>query len=526
MAKRTQGGKSGRSQTGGGSSTWRWIRYILSALLSVSCLWLLIETGSAVISSAHDLSEAHTFDNAKTCPIPPTTSDVNCLRNIPATVTSVTNISGKNPDYELVATTSTGTLDVQFPTGNAILATAATGDEVSITLWHETPVRASAFGITAQTSTAPAGLFANDAANALAELGLATFAGWISWLLTGHLGFNRRTRAPILPLIGLLLPVPAAILLFGAGTLSSEQAHAVPVLTGVGIALVLSTCAIAIPSIRAQRRSEATKFGTGRAPRRTRTDFGKSSQKSTRQRTTLSRHPRAIRSQWWNWVQILCYAGVLAGGFFALVDGVPAHAYRAAPACAPTQPLSVTSTCRGTYDLRINSIRSPSDGSAGNQLRFANAAGEPLLWGTFTPDAAFATQASSAEATGTDVPVQVWHDSAVAVEIGGVWYWSPGNPPGDTGATIVIAIFFPIELLVWRITVRRSGAAAGSSTGWLVGGDLGQTALTAVGGSVFALGFWWWGLLVAALLLGWRWFEYHGNIATLRWKPVASKIEV
>ncbi len=103
--------------------------------------------------------------------------------------------------------------------------------------------------------------------------------------------------------------------------------------------------------------------------------------------------------------------------------------------------------------------------------------------------------------------IRVWRRSIVGADLGDSWYWTDGNPPGDTVPAVFLAVSFALLLLGARLRIHRRAGMSANRKGVLID-DVGQAAAAA--GSVVLLAY---GFLPGAILA----------LAALAWLALSAR---
>jgi hypothetical protein len=480
----------------------------------------------AGVAAVTDYVQHRAFTAAVACPSPGYGDD-DCLRSVTATVTGVTEVGGKASDYSLAVRTASGRSTLTFSQDNSVLSHAADGSTVTVVFWRGHAVAVSDGGARVPTEADPARAFGQALGYLLLAFGFGSYAALVVYVQLRTLRGVRQPGGPAatFALITLIFG-PLVPLIGGMALVSSPQSLRDILLAAlIALAVVLALSGWAAVSVRRRlRRAAAVRPHGPHRPKPPRTPVerdltekrGKLDKQGTVEKRGKARPqapavptgpyvPAVESTRVFGWVITLLVVGVLFGVLLTLVDGLPARAYRTAPACAGT---TATATCRGTIPMVVNGVRTPTGGESVD-VSLTNSDGSVNTWAQFDVGP-LSRRAPTLQQAGTVLQVRVWKRRILAVAVDGSWDWAQGDPPDDLAASIALATTSALLLALnrARVRLRWAGLAEATDPGrrrrfWTVlRDDLLQLAGTACAVLLMAVGFGWAGLLLAASL-GW-----------------------
>jgi hypothetical protein len=151
------------------------------------------------------------------------------------------------------------------------------------------------------------------------------------------------------------------------------------------------------------------------------------------------------------WVLPFLFVAVAAFTIWSFAEDVPGRAYDRAPICAPSQ---YNASCRATLALTFEGRRTPTQGVT-VEMAFSNPETGATMWATFD-QATVVEAARNAVAGVTRLRVETWRGGIRKVYIGGVSYWTTGEPRFGTPVTICLGLTSGSLLLITRKRLLRT----------------------------------------------------------------------
>jgi hypothetical protein len=464
--------------------------------------WLFLLAGAAClaaaavlgVSAARQAAEIAAYQHARPCAAT-AAADAGCLRTVTGSVAGVTEYPGGYripPDYELYVRTGAKTLRLSFASDSPLLGYAADGDPAVVTLWRGVPVSVTTNGRSAVTAAVPRTAFTHDAESSEQAVAVGVFV-----LLAGlALRAKRRGGQLRSPALGAALLLAGLIAEAGALALDGKSSRVWPdiVATGFGLAVALGFgLSVGVSLLRHSRQAAtAGPHLAGDVPQPAVPAAGY-------RRSRPAIRARVLVRGAVTFIPVLLTVGVFFGVLFTLHDGPAARGYRHAPACVAESNLA---TCAGDFTAVINGVRSPGNGVDFAEVSYVTEDGAINAWAQFDGDTAVTVRAArAAQLAETPLRIRAWRGAIVGAELGGSWHWADGNPPGNTDATLLLAISFALLLLLVRLRVHRRVYPAASGPP-LIADDLGQVAVAAGGIVLLAQGYWP-GVILAVAALAW-----------------------
>jgi hypothetical protein len=495
-------------------------------LVGVACL---VASGVLGVRAITQASEISAYRHARVCPAS-APADADCMRHVEGSVTAVTEFPGSgrvSADYALDVQTASTTLHITFTSDSQMLGYAVDGAPAIVTMWRGVPVSVLTDGRSEITASVPQTSLAHDLGNSEETGGAGVF------VVLGALAIRRNRRAggmqpltrPVLAAALMALLLGSVVVAFGGIALDGKPGRLGPdlVATGVALAAVLGLSVWAgISANRRARRQQAEVARKGMAadvhsphmavlpanepvlptaprPGRVRTDT------PLKARLHPATWARVLGSFAAAWLAPTLTVAVLFGVFFTSQDGPPARAFRHAPACVGETNLA---TCVGTFSAVVNGVRTPANGASFAGVSYVTRDGAINTWAQFDGNAtAMARVAVVDENEHKLLRIRVWRRSIIGAGLGDSWYWTDGNPPGDTVPVVFLAVSLASLLLGVRLRIHRRVRKAAHRKGVLVD-DVGQAAAAA--GSVVLLAY---GVLPGAIL----------TLATLAWLALSVR---
>jgi hypothetical protein len=474
----------------------------------------VIAAGMLGILAIQQATEISAYHDARACPAG-APSNADCLQSVDGRVAAVTEFPGGyriSADYALDVRTASTTLHLTFSSDSPMLAYAADGNPVVVTMWRGVPVSVTTDGRSEVTTSVPETALARDLSNSEKTGGVGAF------FLIGGWGIRRNRRAggtqrlprPVTAAAGSALVLGGIVVAIGGWALGGMPSRLGPSLAGTGAALVVVLGLSAWLGISVKRRASASPASfagvhamaddapglhtavlpTASPPRAARTPLRTRIRQANRRRVPLAVVTTSVPA--------LLTVAVLFGVFFTCQDGPAARAFRHAPACVGDTNLA---TCVGDFTGVVNGVRTPADNANGAYVSYATYDGAINTWARFDENTAtIASLATADEHARTTLSIEVWRRSIVGAQLGDSWYWADGNPPGNTIPTIFLAVSFGLLLLMVRLRIHRRADSPLYSQRLLID-DFGQV-VAAVGSVVLlAYGFWPGAILALAVLL-------------------------
>jgi hypothetical protein len=459
----------------------------------------LIAAGVLGVFSIQQAVEISAYRHARVCQNG-ASAHAECLRTVDGSVAGVTEFPGGgrvSADYALDVRTASTTLHLTFNSDSPMLGYAADGDRAVVTLWRGVPVSVETDGRSQATSSVPETALARDLGNGEKSGGVGLL------LVTGAWALRRTPQAagapaarPVLAAVFLALALAGIVVAIGGIALGGQPSRLGPDLVATGAALVAVLGLATWLGFKAPARSATHDRRMPGPPSASPVRMAGTPLQPGRRPADLAR----VAGAWAvGYLPALLIVAVLFGVFFTVKDGPPARAFRHATACAGETNLA---TCTGDFTAVINGIRAPANGASFADVSYVTNDGVINAWARFDGDAATITRlASTDENESVPLTIRVWRRAIIGAELGGSWHWAQGDPPGNTGPTVFLAVSFALLLLMMRLRIHRR-AGPGANHLRLLLDDLGQS--TAAAGSVILLGYGFWpGSILALAALLW-----------------------
>jgi hypothetical protein len=468
-------------------------------VLAVGCVIAAPVFGMLAIQQATEISAYH---HARACP-PGAAPNADCLQTVDGSVAAVTEFPGGgriSADYALDVKTASTTLHLSFSSDSPMLGYATDGDPAAVTMWRGVPVAVVTDGRSAVTTSVPETAFARDLGNSAKTASIGTFFVLGAWAIrrNRNAGAVEPITSPALAATLCALFLGGAVVAVGGFALGGKPSRLGPDLTVTGSALVLVIGLSVWLGLSAKRRLSRTP-GNWHTPVLPPIEGQRRARTPLRMRlhpVSLARVTGTLAAAWL--VPALIVA-VLFGVFFTSHDGPAARAYRLAPACVGESNLA---TCAGDFTAVINGVRTPANDVNGADVSYVTRDGAINTWARFGGDSGMVTRVAAAEQNARAlVTIRVWRGSIVGAELGSSWQWTWGNPPGNTGPTVFLAVSFGLLLLVVRVYVHRR-ARGGIHRQRVLIDDAGQAAAALSSIMLLAYGYWP-GAVLAVAVLSW-----------------------